>query len=198
MSHIPEPDRVETERDQREFDERVRRNTPFVVTGLVALFALALSAVALAQSNPTAPVAPAATSPMGSSRMGQTMAGMSGNGATAAGAATSATAPVDYLKVIPEYKLGPEGKKHDAFTKTEFHVTVGRPLTLRIDNTDTADHSITSPAIGVNIIVRPGVHDYTLLVKIPGRFAWACMLECDEWAMHHVGYMSGYITATAS
>ncbi len=100
------------------------------------------------------------------------------------------------LKVIPEGKLGPEGEKHDEFTVTEFAVHAGQPQELTIDNTDEVPHSITSPEAGVNIIVMPGVHTYTLLVKRPGHFLWFCTFRCDEWAMEHVGYMSGYITAS--
>jgi plastocyanin len=100
------------------------------------------------------------------------------------------------LSVIPEYKRGPEGEKHDAFTVTEFTVRVGRPQTLRIDNTDSVPHSITAPAAGVNIVLMPGVHTYTLIVRRAGTFLWFCTFQCDEWAMQHPGYMSGYITAS--
>jgi hypothetical protein len=48
----------------------------------------------------------------------------------------------------------------------------------------------------VNVVVKPGVHTYTLLVKSTGHFRWYCMLPCDTWAMRHAGYMSGYITAS--
>jgi plastocyanin len=99
------------------------------------------------------------------------------------------------LKVIPEYKRGPEGEKHDAFTTTEFTVRVGEPQKLRIDNTDSVPHSITAAGAGVNIVVMPGTHTYTLLVKHAGTYLWFCTFVCDEWAMEHVGYMSGYITA---
>ena len=104
------------------------------------------------------------------------------------------------LKVIPAGKLGPDKIKHDAFTKTEFAVKVGQKLDLKIDNTDEGEHSITSPEIGVNIIVKPGVHTYEIVVKEKGRFSWFCVIPCDNkangWAMQHAGYMCGYITAT--
>ena len=60
----------------------------------------------------------------------------------------------------------------------------------------TVPHSITAPEAGVNIVVMPGTHTYTLLVKQPGTFLWFCTFRCDEWAMQHPGYMSGYITAS--
>jgi plastocyanin len=102
------------------------------------------------------------------------------------------------VKVVAEGKKGPDGKLHDDFTVTEFHVTVGQPVTLRIDNTDTVPHSITSPEAGVNIVASPGTHGYTLLVTKPGRFEWHCMFPCDPWSMAHIGYMRGFITATRS
>jgi plastocyanin len=100
------------------------------------------------------------------------------------------------LSVIPEYKRGPEGEKHDAFTTTDFAVRAGEAQKLRIDNTDSVPHSITAPAAGVNIVVMPGTHTYTLLVKRPGTYLWYCTFVCDEWAMQHPGYMSGYITVS--
>ena len=78
------------------------------------------------------------------------------------------------------------------------HVTVGQPVTLRIDNTDTVPHSITSPEAGVSIVAEPGTHGYTLLVNQAGRFEWHCICPCDPWSMEHVGYMRGFIAATAS
>jgi heme/copper-type cytochrome/quinol oxidase subunit 2 len=98
------------------------------------------------------------------------------------------------------WKLGPDGKRHDAWTQTEFAVKVSKPLTLRIDNADSSPHSLTSSEAGVNIIVLPGIHTYTLVVHKRGRFHWRCMMTCDTgaagWAMTHPGYMSGFITAS--
>ena len=105
-------------------------------------------------------------------------------------------AQVVSLSVVPEGKLGPEGEKHDEFTVTEFSVRAGQPQELRIDNTDSVPHSITAPEAGVNVVVMPGNHIYTLLVKQTGRFLWFCTFRCDEWAMEHPGYMSGYITVS--
>jgi len=105
-------------------------------------------------------------------------------------------AQVVSLSVIPEGKLGPEREKHDEFTVTEFSVRAGQPQELRIDNTDSVPHSITAPEAGVNVVVMPGNHIYTLLVKQTGRFLWFCTFRCDEWAMEHPGYMSGYITVS--
>jgi hypothetical protein len=112
--------------------------------------------------------------------------------------APSALTKVIALTVIASGKKGPDGKLHDDFTVTNFRVTVGQPVTLRIDNTDTVPHSITSPEAGVSIIVLPGTHDYTMLVKHAGKFEWHCAFPCDPWSMAHAGYMRGFITATAA
>lgn len=99
------------------------------------------------------------------------------------------------LSVSPGVKPGPGGKLHDAFSVTNFTVRPGQPVKLVINNTDTSDHSITAVAAGVNIIVRPGLHTYTLLVHKKGRFAWICVYPCDPYSMAHFGYMRGYITS---
>ena len=100
-----------------------------------------------------------------------------------------------YLTVSPAVKPGPDGKLHDAFSVTNFDVHAGQPVTLVINNTDSAQHSITAPGAGVNIVVRPGVHTYTLLVHRTGRFQWFCSFPCDTYSMSHAGYMRGYITS---
>lgn len=100
------------------------------------------------------------------------------------------------LSVMPGWKPGPKGERYDAFSKTDFVVKVGRPVRLTIDNKDTAVHSITAAEVGVNIVVMPGVHTYTLVVKQAGRFKWICAYPCDPYSMANVGYMQGYITAT--
>jgi heme/copper-type cytochrome/quinol oxidase subunit 2 len=114
----------------------------------------------------------------------------------------SSPAPVSAIsvKIVGAAKMGPDQKKHDIFTKTNYAVKAGQPMRITIDNTDDVPHSITSPAAGVNIIAQPGVHTYTMLVTTAGKFQWYCMLPCDGdaggWAMQHAGYMSGYITAS--
>lgn len=111
---------------------------------------------------------------------------------------TQPYAPVVYLSVSPNIRPGSDGQLHDAYSITNFTAHVGVPLKLVINNTDTVDHSITSPDAGVNITVRPGKHTYTLLVNKPGRFVWFCRFPCDPFSMSHPGYMRGYITATSA
>jgi hypothetical protein len=100
------------------------------------------------------------------------------------------------LSVVPGSKPGPKGEKYDAFSKTNFAVKVGRPVQLTIDNKDDAVHSITATSAGVNVVVMPGVHTYTVVVHQAGRFKWICAYPCDPYSMATVGYMQGYITAT--
>ena len=182
--------RAQTEAiDQRQFDEAVSRKGKMVLewlAGAGVVAALAMSMVALIQSgekNEAVTTPPAST------------------GAAATGQAPSVVPakPID-LKVIGASKLGPDGKKHDVFTKTEFAVKVGQPLKLRINNTDDVPHSITAPVAGVNLTIKPGTHTYKLIVTQAGRFQWFCIIPCDSdahgWAMQTPGFMAGYITAT--
>jgi nitrous oxide reductase len=104
--------------------------------------------------------------------------------------------PAVYLTVSPGVKPGADGKLHDAFSVTNFYAHAGQPVKLVINNTDTAVHSIVAPDADVRIMVKPGMHTYTLLVRKPGRFQWFCMMPCDPYSMAHDGYMRGYITAS--
>jgi heme/copper-type cytochrome/quinol oxidase subunit 2 len=104
--------------------------------------------------------------------------------------------PTVYLTVSPGVKPGADGKLHDAFSVTNFYAHAGQPVKLVINNTDTAAHSIVAPGAGVRIMVKPGMHTYTLLVRKAGRFQWFCMMPCDPYSMAHDGYMRGYITAS--
>jgi heme/copper-type cytochrome/quinol oxidase subunit 2 len=124
----------------------------------------------------------------------------SGAPVPSSGVSTKAATSALDVKIMGSWKLGPDGKRHDAWTQTDFAVKVGKPLKLRINDADSSPHSLTSPEAGVNIIVLPGVHTYMLVVHKRGRFHWRCIMTCDTeaagWAMTHSGYMSGYITAS--
>jgi plastocyanin len=162
--------------------------------GLLATTAVACAVIlALTLNRPSANVTMAGTA-------GMNMPGMTSSRTAASGTPASSAVPTAVkLKVVPSSKRGPDGQLHDAFTVTNFAVHVGQPVKLTIDNTDNQPHSITSPAAGVSIIAKPGVHTYTLLVNKSGRFMWYCAYPCDfdahGWAMTHPGFMSGYITA---
>ena len=165
----------QSERSQQEESERAgQRLTLVLFAGIIALATVGVSISVIANSM------------MSHHRVGSE---------TTAVVAASAPEQVS-LYVAPEWKPGPGGERHDAFSKTNFTVRVGQPLKLTIDNRDTAVHSITSGEAGVNIVVMPGTHTYTVVVHQAGHFKWVCAAECDPFSMSHVGYMQGYITAT--
>jgi hypothetical protein len=107
-----------------------------------------------------------------------------------------AVQPTVYLTISAGLKPGADGKLHDAFSVTNFYVHTGQSVKLVINNTDGAAHSIVAPNAGVNIMVKPGTHTYTLLVHKAGRFQWFCGMPCDPYSMAHNGYMRGFITAS--
>jgi hypothetical protein len=181
--------------DQQKFDAEVARDGGIFlhVLGAVGIMgALALSTIALVvatQSHATTivmPAAPVAAAPVAA--------------APAAAAPILSTARTIKFSVAGGVKRGPDGKMHDAFSKTNFAVKVGKPTRMVIDNKDDSPHSITAPGTGVSIIVKPGVHTYTMLATKAGRFMWMCVIPCDSdahgWAMTHPGYMAGYINVT--
>jgi Cupredoxin-like domain len=190
--HVEVPDKETEVHDQAEFDDTVEKTGKTVIEVLagVGIFAaLLMSIIALNQSSEHNTVTVTSGTALATT-------GVATGGAQAA----AIPAKLISLKIIPEGKLGPDGKKHDAYTETEFAVKAGQTLKLTIDNTDEGEHSITSPEIGVNIVVKPGIHTYQMTVKEKGRFSWFCVIPCDSnangWAMQHAGYMSGYITVT--
>ncbi len=191
LMSVQTPDRETEVHDQHEFDETVNRQGKVVLEWLagVGIFAaLLMSIIALVQSSE------------GSSTTAvQPVPATAASSAAAPAPAAVATKTVS-LQIVGGAKLGPDGKKHDIFTKTNFNVKAGQPLKLRINNTDDVPHSITAPVPGLNITVQPGTHTYTLVVKQAGRFQWFCIIPCDSdangWAMQHAGFMAGYITAT--
>ena len=152
-SAAQEPDKDTEARYRHEFGEAAARKFGLkALAGAGILAAVLMSMVALVQSS-------------------ERQEARAASQAAEQAAALPPVAKVVALSVIPEYKRGPEGEKHDAFTTTEFAVRAGQPQELRIDNTDTVPHSITAPEAGVNIVVTPGTHTYTLLVKQPGRLS---------------------------
>lgn len=102
------------------------------------------------------------------------------------------------LYVAPGWKPGPGGQKYDAYSQTNFRVNVGQAVRLTITNRDDVPHSITSSEAGVNILVKPGTHTYSLIVYKAGTFEWHCAYPCDPYSMNTPGYMRGFITSTYS
>ena len=112
-------------------------------------------------------------------------------------------------------KAGPDGAKHDLFAALDNQpITVGQKVTLSIENTDDAAHSLTAPDLGLNIQI-PGGQDgkssfttYTFTPKRSGTFRWYCAIPCDSdnngWDMtsagegqDQTGFMAGTFTVVA-
>lgn len=119
-------------------------------------------------------------------------------------ASTTLTKQHIYLTVLPGGKLGPDGKKHDAFSPSDFTMVQGVPVTITIYNFDNMKHSVTSSDLGLNIQANPskkdgdpGVTTVTFTPSKAGDFKWQCVDPCDtdnnQWSMSHDGYMMGTI-----
>jgi heme/copper-type cytochrome/quinol oxidase subunit 2 len=116
------------------------------------------------------------------------------------------TNKVQYVSMVvnPGYKLGSDGKLHDAFTPGDITVKVGQPVQLTVYNFDNGPHSLTSAGLGLNLIVKPstakGNPNVSTVQFTPtktGKFTWNCNQPCDgqnaDWSMSHDGYMMGSI-----
>jgi heme/copper-type cytochrome/quinol oxidase subunit 2 len=109
----------------------------------------------------------------------------------------------------------PDGAKHDVFAAlTATTVKVGVPVTITITNKDDVQHSMTSPELGLNIVIpaatdkADGTVTYTFTPTKIGTFRWFCAIPCDTdnagWDMTSDGggngqlnFMAGTITVTA-
>lgn len=109
---------------------------------------------------------------------------------------------------------GPDGKGHDAFVPSSFAVKAGAPVHLTVINYDEGAHTITSDALGLNILIKPGKEvgktvqpvttEASFTPSKKGTFRWYCATDCDGggggWAMKQgyagkakEGYMAGFI-----
>jgi heme/copper-type cytochrome/quinol oxidase subunit 2 len=115
-----------------------------------------------------------------------------------------ATNKVQYVSMVvnPGYKLGSDGKLHDAFTATDLTVKAGQPVELTVYNFDGGDHTVTNKDLGLNLNVTPSKTNGTPSVSTiqftptkTGKFVWNCADKCDggngQWAMAQPGYMMG-------
>jgi heme/copper-type cytochrome/quinol oxidase subunit 2 len=144
----------------------------------------------------------------------------SGGQAGTTGVNSPSTAPAQLLAYQitgPENAavLGPDGAKHDLFVATSSTtVKVGVPVTITITNKDAGQHSMSSPDLGLNIVVPAatdkgdGTISYTFTPTKAGSFRWFCAIPCDSdnagWDMTSDGngsgqanFMAGYITVTS-
>lgn len=109
--------------------------------------------------------------------------------------------------------IGPDAKYHDSIVPSTIVAKAGVPLQVTVYNYDDGMHSITSPALGLNVLltggkeaksdskateatefelglgekVDAGVTTFTITVKKPGTYYWYCAMPCDgqnqKWAM---------------
>lgn len=112
--------------------------------------------------------------------------------------------------IVPDALLGSNKRTHDAYVPAYLRATAGRQVLVTVYNLDTAPHSFTSPALGLNVIVPAakaeglqGTSTFSFTAKKPGTYHWKCILPCDNggvnaWAMTHDGFMAGTITVTAA
>jgi plastocyanin len=112
---------------------------------------------------------------------------------------------------------GPDGRTHDTTYGADFSVERGQSITVTVYNFDEGPHTITSPALKLNVQI-PGAKDedagipskttFTFTATKAGVYRWFCTLPCDKkqsyWAMSaskkgsgQDGFMAGYITVTA-
>ena len=123
----------------------------------------------------------------------------------ASAAAHITTSPTAYLAmdVLPGFKLGSDGKLHDAYSPSTLTVAPGQKVQLTVYNYDNMPHSFTSAALSVNATLGPsaktGQPSTTVITftapKKPGDYTFQCIKPCDlpngGWSMGHQGYMIG-------
>lgn len=111
------------------------------------------------------------------------------------------------MVIVPGVRLGPDKKMHDAFTPTDFSAKAGQKIVLTVYNYDGGDHSITAPALSLNLVIPgakqdgvPAIKTFTFTIKKAGAYHWLCVVPCDDdakgWAMSHDHYMAGTIMIT--
>ena len=115
-----------------------------------------------------------------------------------------------YMDVLGGFKLGPNGKYHDAFSPWQMKVPAGDQVVLTIYNWDDMDHSFTSKELGVDVITKPALKQGEPSVTVvkftapqkPGTYEFHCKTPCDTpnggWAMGQMGYMIGQVVVVAS
>ena len=114
-----------------------------------------------------------------------------------------------YMDILPGFKLGPDGKYHDAFSSWQMKVPAGAQVVLTVYNWDDMGHSFTSKELGVDVVFKPALKQgepSATVIKFtapqkPGTYEFHCKIPCDlengEWSMSHQGYMIGQIVVVA-
>lgn len=112
------------------------------------------------------------------------------------------------MVIVPDALRGSDKHTHDAYVPAYITARAGQQIIVTVYNLDTAPHSFTAQALGLNVIVPGGPSDgvmaaktFSFTVSKAGTYHWKCILPCDNggvnaWAMTHDGYMAGTITIT--
>ena len=98
---------------------------------------------------------------------------------------------------------GGTGQVQDAFSPAYFAVPAGKTVHVTIVNYDTAWHTFTSPALGLNVWIRPATSHpstttFSFTTPNKGYFEWFCDVPCDGYSMQAPGYMKGEIHAVTA
>lgn len=200
----------------------VTRGLPILLSLAFLAFGLLVASGGLARPSATGSPPTGVT---GMSGVSSGMGGMAMSGGGMGGSSMTTTAPgstssgpraavlLSYSIVgSDEGNLVPDGMRHDTFMATNpMPIRAGEPVTITIQNRDEMPHSMTSPELGLNIIVpaakdgAPGTVDFTFTPPRPGTYRWYCAIPCDgdgqAWAMTssargpgQEGFMAGTIT----
>jgi plastocyanin len=108
------------------------------------------------------------------------------------------------MVINPDYKLGSDGKMHDAYTPGDFTVKAGQPVQLTIVNYGKNSHHFVSIDLGIDVPEKgrkstgdPSIFTVTFTPKKAGNYQWNCVEPCDvrngNFAMSHGNYMTGSI-----
>lgn len=116
-----------------------------------------------------------------------------------------ATNKVQYVSMVmnPSYKLGSDGKLHDAYTPGDITVKAGQPVQLTIYGLGKHAHPIAIKELGVNVKETarkadgdPSITTVTFTPQKAGKYMWNCTVACDgdnnDWAMGQDNFMMGY------
>lgn len=106
------------------------------------------------------------------------------------------------LKVDPQPlggNYGPDGQVQDVFSPAFFSVPAGQRVKVTVYNYDSAGHSFTAPALGLDVWIpgggaaSPSVTTFTFHPGSAGTYLWVCGVPCDPFSMATPGYMRGEI-----
>jgi heme/copper-type cytochrome/quinol oxidase subunit 2 len=101
-----------------------------------------------------------------------------------------------------------DGKMHDSYSPADMTVQAGIPVQVTVENFDTGSHSLSSPELGLNGMIKgatkkgeAAVTTFTFTPTKAGKYHWTCMIPCDSeasgWAMTHDGFMAGNINVVS-